>query len=62
MVKEEIKSKGINPKLKIVRVGSDPSDLAYERGALKRMEKCGIKVEVFEYPNIDITANGILAL
>ncbi len=45
---EILKEKGTTPKLAIVRVGADPSDLAYERGALKRMEKCGIEVEVFE--------------
>lgn len=51
---EEIKAKGISPKLTIVRVGADPSDLAYERGALKRMEKCGIDREVLEFP-VDIS-------
>ena len=47
---EELRGKGISPKLKIVRVGEEPSDLAYERGALKRMEKCGIEREVIELP------------
>lgn len=56
---EEIKSKGINPKLKIVRVGADPSDLAYERGALKRMEKCGIEREVIELP-VDISQDDFI--
>ena len=51
---EELKTKDIYPKLKIVRVGQNESDLAYERGALKRMEKCGIKAEVKELP-LDIT-------
>ena len=46
----QIKTNGITPKLAIVRVGADPSDLAYERGALKRMEKCGIECEVVELP------------
>ena len=50
---EVLKSKGIEPKLKIVRVGAREDDLAYERGALSRMEKCGIKVEVLELP-VDI--------
>lgn len=40
------KEQGIYPKLAIVRVGESPSDLSYEKGALKRMEKCGIKTEV----------------
>ena len=34
---EVLKSKGIEPKLKIVRVGAREDDLAYERGALSRM-------------------------
>ena len=42
---EVLKSKDIEPKLKIVRVGAREDDLAYERGALSRMEKCGIKHE-----------------
>ena len=50
---EMLKSKGIEPKLKIVRVGAREDDLAYERGALSRMEKCGIKAEVLELP-VDI--------
>lgn len=50
---EVLKSKSIEPKLKIVRVGAREDDLAYERGALSRMEKCGIKAEVLELP-VDI--------
>ena len=50
---EALKAKGIEPKLKIVRVGAREDDLSYERGALSRMEKCGIKAEVLELP-IDI--------
>lgn len=46
---EILKEKNIFPKLSILRVGANPSDLAYERGALKRMEKCGIKTEVVEF-------------
>lgn len=33
---EELKAKGVTPKLAIVRVGASPDDLAYERGALGR--------------------------
>ena len=39
---EKLKEKNINPKLTIRRVGNNPSDFSYERGALKRMKKCGI--------------------
>lgn len=48
-LKEEVKllnEKGISPKLSIVRVGSRPDDLAYERGALKRCQNIGIETEV----------------
>lgn len=50
---EALKAQGITPKLKIVRVGAREDDLAYERGALSRMEKCGIATEVLELP-VDI--------
>ncbi len=43
---EGLKKKNIIPKLSIIRVGENPSDKAYERGALKRMEKAGIEAEV----------------
>ena len=38
-----LKEEGIIPKLAILRVGEDPSDMAYERGALKRCEKTGVE-------------------
>lgn len=47
---EILSKKNILPKIKIVRVGENPSDLAYERGALKRMDKCGILSEVVKLP------------
>ena len=50
---EVLKSKDNEHKLKIVIVGAREDDLAYERGALSRMEKCGIKAEVLELP-VDI--------
>src|SRR6056297_3794186 len=43
---KNLKKQNIIPKLAIIRVGSNPSDMAYERGALKRMEKAGIETEV----------------
>ncbi len=43
--------KGIRPKLSIVRVGANPSDLAYEKGALKRCETIGIETEIIELPD-----------
>ena len=35
---ETLKANGIVPTLGIMRVGENPSDLSYERGALKRAE------------------------
>lgn len=51
---ENLKQKGIEPKLQIIRVGQREDDIAYERGALKRMAKCGIIVDVKTLP-IDIS-------
>ncbi|MFZ7132751.1 MAG: bifunctional 5,10-methylenetetrahydrofolate dehydrogenase/5,10-methenyltetrahydrofolate cyclohydrolase [Eubacteriales bacterium] len=45
-----LRDKGIVPKLTIIRVGANPSDLSYERGALKRMAGCNIDTEVKELP------------
>ena len=47
---EELKQKGVIPALAIVRVGARPEDLAYERGARKRMELVGITCKVMELP------------
>lgn len=38
------------PKLAIVRVGERPDDLAYERGALKKMDSFGLLAESFSFP------------
>lgn len=45
---DALKEKGIWPCLVIVRVGARPDDLAYERGARKRMELVGIECKVVE--------------
>ena len=47
---ETLKSQGILPMLCILRVGNRPDDLAYERGAKKRMELTGIGCLVVELP------------
>ncbi|MBS4032446.1 MAG: bifunctional 5,10-methylenetetrahydrofolate dehydrogenase/5,10-methenyltetrahydrofolate cyclohydrolase [Clostridiales bacterium] len=51
---EALKSKGITPKLGIVRVGARADDLFYEGGAKKTCDSIGMAYEVFEYPT-DIT-------
>lgn len=47
---ENLKSQGVNPCLAIIRLGNRPDDLAYERGAVKRLEGLSIKCNIFEYP------------
>jgi len=51
---EELKSKGIMPKLGIIRVGARPDDLFYEGGAKKTCDSIGMAYQSFEYP-ADIT-------
>jgi methylenetetrahydrofolate dehydrogenase (NADP+)/methenyltetrahydrofolate cyclohydrolase len=65
------------PKLAIVRVGDEPDDVAYERGALKRMAGLGLEASAYTFPadisdedfqrelkkiNDDPKVNGILLL
>ena len=47
---EDLKAKGVNPTLAIVRVGERPDDLSYERGATKRADTLGVAVEKFVLP------------
>lgn len=42
---QTLKSKNINPKLAIIRVGERPDDIAYETGATKKMETIGIDID-----------------
>lgn len=51
---EELKKKGIEPKLAVVRVGEREDDLSYERGLLKRFEAVGASVESVVFP-VDVT-------
>ncbi len=72
---EELRAKGIDPTLAILRVGERPDDLAYEKGAMKRAEKAGVTVRNVVLPenitqeefdaaltdlNTDGTVHGIL--
>lgn len=50
----ELKSKGIDPTLAILRVGERPDDLSYERGAVKRAEKAGVSTKHVVLP-ADVT-------
>ena len=57
---EELKARGINPALGVVRVGGRPDDLAYERGITKRFASLGLTVKVHELPE-DISQAGFNA-
>lgn len=46
---EELKARGLTPKLGIIRVGKRPDDLFYEGGAKKTCAAVGMESEVFEY-------------
>ena len=43
-----LREKGIVPTLAIIRVGENPADLSYEKGATKRAELVGVEVKRFE--------------
>ena len=47
---EALVKKGITPTLAIIRCGEDPSQLSYERGALKRAETTGVTVRTEVLP------------
>ncbi len=51
---EELKKKGIEPKLAVVRVGEREDDLSYERGLLKCFDAVGALVESVVFP-LDVT-------
>lgn len=74
---EILKNEGIEPSLAIVRVGENPDDMSYERGAMNRCAKIGIVVknivlessvseedyiEAIKSLNDDRNVNGILCL
>ena len=39
---EELKAKGINPTIAVVRVGENDSDISYERAIVKASEAIGL--------------------
>ena len=55
-----LKEKGVTPTLGILRIGENPSDLSYEKGATKRAELIGIAVQKFVLPE-DATKEAVLA-
>ncbi|MBE7002639.1 MAG: bifunctional 5,10-methylenetetrahydrofolate dehydrogenase/5,10-methenyltetrahydrofolate cyclohydrolase [Ruminococcaceae bacterium] len=71
----ELKAKGVIPTLGIIRLGENPSDLSYEKGATKRAEEVGVAVKNYVLPedaskedvlkvidevNADNTVHGVL--
>ena len=46
---EALKAEGVNPTLAIVRLGENPDDLSYEKGAIKRCEGVGVTVKTFQF-------------
>ena len=70
-----LKEKGITPTLGIIRLGENPSDLSYEKGATTRAEEVGVAVKNYILPedaskedvlkvidevNADETVHGVL--
>ena len=45
-----LREKGVVPTLGIVRLGENPSDLSYEKGATKRAEEVGVAVKNYILP------------
>ena len=56
-----LKEKGITPCLGIVRLGENPSDLSYEKGATKRAEEVGEAIKNFNLPE-ETTKEELLAV
>ena len=70
-----LREKGVTPTLGIIRLGENPSDLSYEKGATKRAEEVGVAVknyilpenaskedvlEVIDEVNADASVHGVL--
>lgn len=54
-IKEEVQEirktwDGAAPKLAIIRVGEKPDDRSYERGAVKKLEAFGLRVQSYVFP------------
>ena len=56
-----LQAKGIVPTLGIIRLGENPSDLSYEKGATKRAEEVGVAVKNFILPE-DASKEDVLAV
>ena len=56
-----LKEKGVTPTLGIIRLGENPSDLSYEKGATKRAEEVGVAVKNYILPE-NATKEEVLAV
>ena len=56
-----LREKGIVPTLGIIRVGANPSDLSYEKGAVTKGGQVGVEIKKFELPE-DATREQVLAV
>lgn len=55
----DLKAKGVEPTLAIVRVGENGSDLSYEKGATKRCDTLGVAVKKYVLP-LDVSQEELL--
>ena len=58
---EALRRRGIPPTLAIIRIGENPSDMSYERGATKRAALVGVEILKFILPS-DATRESILGV
>ena len=56
-----LREKGVVPTLGIIRLGENPSDLSYEKGATKRAEEVGVAVKNYILPE-ETTKEELLAV
>lgn len=56
-----LREKGVVPTLAIIRCGENPSDLSYEKGAMKRAELVGVEVKRYILP-ADVEKDALLAV
>ena len=56
-----LREKGVTPTLGIIRLGENPSDLSYEKGATKRAEEVGVAVKNYLLPET-ATKEDVLAV
>ena len=58
---ETCRAHGVEPTLCMVRVGDDPSDMSYERGASKRCETLGVACKQIHLPE-DVSQDELLSV